>query len=163
MSHLRNREVSIPPQDLTEGRIKMQASFRQHAKACRHLGSPFTARLCDLFADRPLPDGPVAQRLERWPGDANVTGDAVPLRLAGALHALVLAERDPGLATVYPPYHEEADDEALWQALHNAVDRHADFIAKRLDSPPQTNEVRRSAALLPGFMTVASLTGLPKP
>ena len=37
----------------------------------------------------------------------------------------------------------------------------AAFILGRLDGPPQTNEVQRSAALAPGFLTVAALTGLP--
>ena len=33
--------------------------------------------------------------------------------------------------------------------------------SRRLDGPPQTNEAQRSAALAPGFLTVAALTGLP--
>ena len=35
------------------------------------------------------------------------------------------------------------------------------MILRRLDGPPQTNEPMRSAALCPGFLTVAALTGLP--
>ena len=35
------------------------------------------------------------------------------------------------------------------------------FLLARLDGPPQTNEPQRSAALAPGFLTVAALTGLP--
>jgi len=36
-----------------------------------------------------------------------------------------------------------------------------DFISERMKSPPQTNEVRRSGALLPGFMTLGRLLGKP--
>lgn len=35
------------------------------------------------------------------------------------------------------------------------------FMLERLKSAPQTNEVRRSSALLPGFLTIAALTGKP--
>jgi hypothetical protein len=35
------------------------------------------------------------------------------------------------------------------------------WVARFMDHEPQTNEVRRSAVLLPGFLTVAAATGLP--
>jgi len=38
---------------------------------------------------------------------------------------------------------------------------HAGFILARLDGPPQTNETQRSAALCPGYLTIAAETGLP--
>ena len=38
---------------------------------------------------------------------------------------------------------------------------HAPYVLHRLDGPPQTNEPQRSAALCPGFLTVAARTGLP--
>lgn len=123
------------------------------------MGSPFTARLCRLVADRLTPGGAVADRLLGWPGDPGNRADAVPLRFAGALHGLVLAGRDPGLAAVYPPHL--AHDAALWRAVQAALDAHAEAILHRLDSPPQTNEVQRSAALCPGFLAVAARTGLP--
>ena len=50
----------------------------------------------------------------------------------------------------------QAPDE-LWNAVENACRTHAAFILDRLKSAPQTNEVRRSAALLPGFLTISSL------
>jgi hypothetical protein len=83
----------------------------------------------------------------------------VPLRLAGALHGLVLEGRDPGLAAVYPPH--EAEDDALWAAVAAAFAAHSPALAAGLDHPPQTNETQRSAALVPGFLTVAAETGLP--
>ncbi|WP_313608435.1 DUF2332 domain-containing protein, partial [Rhizobium sp.] len=53
------------------------------------------------------------------------------------------------------------NEDALWQACTDALRFHAAFILERLKSPPQTNEVRRSAVLLPGFLTLAELTGKP--
>ena len=103
----------------------------------------------------------VAERILDWPGDPRGRADALPLRLAGALHGLVIEGRDPGLAAVYPPHHDAATDDALWAAVSAALATHAPYVLARLDGPPQTNEPQRSAALCPGMLTVAALTGLP--
>ena len=139
--------------------MSVRAAFRDQAAHCAGMGSPFTARLCTLIADRLEPGTPVADRVLDWPGDARTGGDSLPLRLAGALHGLVIEERDTGLAAVYPPC--DADDAALWEAVSAALAGHAGWILARLDGPPQTNETQRSAALCPGMLTVAALTGLP--
>ena len=123
------------------------------AAICAAMGSPFTARLCTLLGERLAPGGAVADRVLGWPGDPGGRADAVPLRLAGALHGLVIEGRDPRLAAVYPPH--DADDDALWQAVSTALAAEAPYILRRLDGPPQTNEPQRSAALCPGFLTVA--------
>jgi hypothetical protein len=137
----------------------VRAAFRAQAEHCAGLGSPFTPRLCTLLADRLAPGAPIADRLLGWPGDPSPRADALPLRLAGALHALVLERHDPGLLAVYPP-HDAADD-ALWAAVAAALAAHPAFVDARLDGPPQTNETQRSAALAPGHLTVAAETGLP--
>lgn len=134
-------------------------AFRRQAEFCAGMGSPFTARLCDLAAERLQPGTTVGDRLLDWPGDPSNLADAVPLRLAGALHALVLEGRDPGLAGAYPPH--AVPDDALWSAVAAAFETHAGFFLARLDGPPQTNETQRSAALCPGYLTVAAETGLP--
>lgn len=134
-------------------------AFRRQAEVCAGMGSPFMARLCALAAERLAPGGPVADRLLDWPGDPSNRADALPLRLAGALHALVLDGCDAELAAVYPP-HDPSDD-ALWSAVSAALNAQAAFILARLDGPPQTNETQRSAALAPGYLTVAAETGLP--
>lgn len=139
----------------------VERAFRLQAEACRDLGSPFTARLCMLLAEGGLAPSAVARRVRDWPGDPTAKGDALPLRLAGALHALVLDRQDDALAAVYPPHHEAVRDTELRAAVDGAILRHEGFVLARLDSPPQTNEVRRAAALLPGLMTVARETGLP--
>lgn len=137
----------------------VRSAFRRQAKACDELGSPFTARLCRLAADRLNEKSTVGRRVLSWSGDPSADGDALALRLFGALHALVLLRRDEALAGCYPP--NQADDAALWIACEGALARHADFIIERLRSAPQTNEVRRSGALLPSFLTVARLFGRP--
>lgn len=137
----------------------VRAAFRQQAGVCAGMGSPFTARLCALAADRLTRGGAVADRLLDWPGDPSSRADAVPLRLAGALHALAREGRDAGVAAAWPPHR--VSDAALWSAVTAALEAHAAFLLARLDSPPQTNETQRSAALCPGYLTVAAETGLP--
>ncbi len=132
-------------------------AFRDQAKSCERLGSPFMARLCRLAADRLNVENPVGRRVLSWPGHPSADADALALRLFGALHALVLLHRDEALERCYPP--NDADDAALWTVCEGALARHADFILERLRSAPQTNKVRRSGALLPGFLTIAGLLG----
>jgi hypothetical protein len=137
----------------------VRRAFTQQASSCRGLGSPFTASLCTLAAERLTADHPIGAKILSWAGDPSPNGDSVPLRLAGALHALVLSGSDKQLACVYPPHTAEADD--LWSAVEKACRTHASSILDRLTSAPQTNEVRRSGALLPGFLTISSLLQKP--
>lgn len=134
-------------------------AFRRQEKACLSLGSPFTAMLCGLIADNGVPPGPVRDRLAGWNTAPNFLSDALPLRLTGALHYLVLADRDEALRDVYPP--NMADENDVATALHGAMERHGAFIDRFLDSPPQTNETGRSAILLPAFLHLRSRFDLP--
>lgn len=137
----------------------VRAAFERQARACTALGSPFTARLCQLAAARLDTSDAVFRTILTWPGDTSARGDALPLRFAGALHALVLSDQDADLQAVYPP-HDVTDDD-LWNAITKTTGRHAPFILERLTSAPQTNEIRRSAVLLPGFLTITARFGLP--
>lgn len=130
------------------------AAFATQARACRKMGSAFNADICDSIAVSGMPEGLVHARVANWPGIADNTGDAVPLRLTGALHRLVLDGLDAELSAVYPPASGEPEDviEAMWGALS----RHDRFIAEYLTSPPQTNEVGRSAILYPAFLWLAA-------
>jgi len=140
----------------------IEEAFAAQAGHCENLGSPFTARLCRLLAGRVgMLEGAVAERLRGWSGNPGHRGDAVPLRLAGGLHALVLSGADSELAAVYPPHHEAADDAALWAAVARALVAHDGFLLDWLDSSPQTNEVRRSGPLYLGLATLAAETGMP--
>ena len=134
-------------------------AFRRQEDACRTLGSPFNAVLCGLVANDGLPAGTVHDRLADWNGVLDHGGDALPLRLTGALHFLVLSGRDDALAAVYPP--NDATPDGIAEAVNGAVVHHGDFIDRFLDSPPQTNETGRSAILLPAFLRLQERFGLP--
>ncbi|RJG43415.1 DUF2332 family protein [Mesorhizobium sp. DCY119] len=138
-----------------------EAAIREHfvhqAAACDALGSPFTARLCRALAaslDRGTKTG---ARVLDWPG--HTREDALALRLCGGLHALVLSGADGRLAAIYPP--NDVDEAAIAAALPEAIFRNDDRLLAALASAPQTNEIARSGLLLPGFLTIASETGLP--
>jgi hypothetical protein len=132
-------------------------SFRTQAGWCDRLGSPFTARLLECAAVDLERAGSLNDLVGVWPGDP--VADALPLRFAGALHALVLSSTAPGLAATYPPQLSAPPDAAvLWPAVLAAVRAHRKLFEIYLALPPQTNEVSRSAVLLGGFLEVARLT-----
>ncbi|MEE3098268.1 MAG: DUF2332 family protein, partial [Pseudomonadota bacterium] len=141
--------------DRTGRTDEIRAAFRGQARACATLGSPFTAALLDGLAERlsdaAAPDeDPVRARLRAWPGDAR--SDALALRVAGALHALVRSGAAPELAAAWPP--EPQGDPA--DAALAAFARHAPRLLPWLDGPPQTNESARGGALLGGLLTLAA-------
>jgi len=134
------------------------AAFSQQAGWCDRLGSPFTARVLAAVVAVLASPGDVQQLILAWPGDPRA--DALPLRVAGGLHALVLTGRDAGLVACYPP--EKAPSPAtLAAAVAGAFAAHVGFFAQFLQSPPQTNEVARSGVLLGGFLAIGDATGLP--
>lgn len=137
----------------------LRSAFAAQARACQSLGSPFMHQLCNLLADRLDLSTAVGRAVLQWPGDPSSSADSVPLRLAGALHALVLSGRSPALAQAYPPH--SADDAFLWSAIGGAFDEQKAFILEFLESAPQTNEVRRSAAVMCGLAAVTARYGLP--
>jgi hypothetical protein len=109
-------------------------------------------RLCRLLGERLDRSTEAGRRVLDWPGRADAFNDAVPLRLAGGLHALVRRGDAPGLAGCYPP-NPLPDDEALWAALRPVLGNPE--LKTWLDGPPQTNEVGRSAVLMSGLLVVA--------
>lgn len=125
--------------------------FTAQANACRDLGSPFTGRVIDLFSAVLTSDTKTGRRLLEWSG--NIRDDVPALRLAGGLHRLVLSNRDEALADLYRTRSE--DQVALASALAQSIAVYDDELSSGLDSPPQTNEVGRSAMLLPGFLWLA--------
>lgn len=133
--------------------MSVRAAFAQQARACAALGSPFTARVLALAGDRLTPKTAAGRMILDWPGDAAGAADSVPLRFAGALHRLV-QRREAGLAEHWPPF--ETKDAALWAAVEHAMETQSEALFDWLRSPPQTNEVRRAAALVPALHLVAA-------
>jgi len=137
---------------------KVLRHFRLQADACERLHSPFMAQLLRLLADNLHWEHPVFTMVRNWDPD-RVKDDALALRIAGGLHALVLSGQAVELADVYPP--AETSDEVLLGAIRDAVSAHESYLLHFLTFPPQTNEVGRSAALAAGFQVVHRETGMP--
>lgn len=126
---------------------------------CDANGSPFTARVLEAaWADRAR-GGALHALLPHWPGDAGV--DAVPLRVAGALHAMALDGSNAALGALYPPRASAWDAQRGPAAVAQALAAQRERVAEYLRVAPQTNEIGRSAALLPGFAAIAAHTGQP--
>lgn len=123
--------------------MSVRQAFADQARSCRALGSELTARVTEILGTALDPaQGPVARRILDWQGNPGPGGDSVPLRLAGGLHALVLTGRAPDLALAY----RRGDPSAA--LLLDSIAAHENFLMGWLDSPPQTNEVARSAAII---------------
>lgn len=139
--------------------MTLTEAFQRQALSCSRLGSPFMERLL-LILSKHWPQGTdLARRCARFTGDIGPAGASLPLRIAGGLHALVLNGRAKELAKVYPP-HDVTDDE-LRRSVLMALDGHAPFLLDWIESAPQTNEVRRSAALMAGAAVVRQHHDLP--
>ena len=139
---------------MTETEIR--EAFAQEGIACHRFGALLSARLRGRLARLLDRSSRTGARVLDWPG--NPYADALPVRLAAGLNALVRAGELPGLAAHFPPNEIGSDadfDAALTVALHD------DRLLPWLDSAPQTNEVARSGVLMPGLLTIAAETGLP--
>lgn len=131
--------------------------FADQAIACEELGSPFTARLCQIMARRLDTRSRFGRRILEWEGDPY--SDNVALRACGAVHALARSGWEPNLTRAYPP--NPTSENAVWAALADALQHNDSFLTDRLSSAPQTNEVARSALILGAMLQIADLTQRP--
>ncbi|HYD73404.1 MAG TPA: DUF2332 domain-containing protein [Candidatus Binatia bacterium] len=129
------------------------AHLKEQAGFCEYYGSRFTGELIRSFALDLEAGGPIASLVGDWP--TNPRADALALRLTGALHAAALSGRDPELAELYPNARAEWRMDDVWPVARAFLERERDWVADFIKSAPQTNEVRRSIALLAGFLTFA--------
>lgn len=133
--------------------VTVPAALRQQAIWCRAFDSPFTATLCETMADDFEAGGVIAHVTGDWP--THPIQDALSLRLAGALHAIVLSEPDGTLAQVWPQAGRAWSMAEAWPVASATLRERESWVRDFLKSPPQTNEVRRSVGLWPGLATAA--------
>ncbi len=116
------------------------------------------AQLLDAAAQDLERGGVIARLVEGWRGHPVL--DALGLRLLGGIHRIVLAGSAPRLARYYPSAGG-VPDSAVWPEFVALVGERFEEVRAALGERVQTNEVARSAALLPGFLRIAARTGLP--
>jgi hypothetical protein len=127
-------------------------------EACDRMGAPLYARLLGGVEDDYDRGGMSASLLDGR--SERPLHDAIPLRLLGGVHRLVLGGRAPELAEFYPSAggHSTGDPVPPFLAV---LDGHRAELETRMGQGVQTNEVGRAALLAPGFALLARRTGLP--
>ncbi len=139
--------------------MTLRAALLQQARSCAALGSPFMEMLMTALAEDWPDDSALGRLCAGWKGDVGPGGASLPLRIAGGLHALVLTGRAPNLAAVYPP--ATPPDPIFRATVLEALAMHEMFLIDWMQRAPQTNEVRRSAALIPAAHLLAARHPLP--
>lgn len=134
-------------------------SLREQGRACAALGSPMYGDLLERVAADVEANGTFAAVLAGH--DDDPARLALPLRLLGGVHRLVLDGRAPALRRWYPSTGGHWDGPAAWPDIGRAAADHQGFLRGALQQPPQTNEVGRSAALIGGLLMLTHRFRLP--
>ena len=134
-------------------------TLRSQGRACAALGSPMYGELLDRMVSDIQAGGVFAAIFAGHEDDPGRL--AVPLRLLGGLHRLVLDGRAAALRRWYPSTGGSWNADAAWPQITLAAANYLDPLRAALDQPPQTNEVGRSAALIGGLLILARRYRLP--
>ncbi|WCM25765.1 DUF2332 family protein [Sphingomonas sp. QA11] len=138
---------------MTEQNVRGAFLIQEHY--CKAMAAPAYARICAALARGLNRDSKVGATLLDWPGEP--TRAALPLRLVGGLHALVLTGKDAGLTALFNG--SVTDPGAIEADLVRVLVEHDADLLPWLDGPPQTNEPGRSAALMTGLLEIARRHG----
>lgn len=133
--------------------------LRSQGRFCAGSGSAMYGELFELVAADVEADGVFANILAGHEDDPS--GHAVPLRLLGGLHRMVLDGRAERLRRWYPSTGGAWDTERAWPEIAAFASEHSEVLRAALAHPPQTNEVGRSAALIGGLLCINHEFGLP--
>jgi len=121
------------------------------ARHAEENGAPATARVIRALAGVRASDTATGRRIAGWQG--LTLKDAMPLRIAGGFHHLLLTGADDRLAEVYSgAITDQAEVDALVLDLTQRFDAR---LLPWLDGPPQTNEAGRAASIMAGLLWLA--------
>jgi len=133
--------------------------LRSQGRFCAGSGSPMYGELFELVAGDVEAGGVFASILSGH--EDAPSRHAVPLRLLGGLHRMVLDGRAAELRRWYPSAGGDWDAVSAWPEILRTAAGHAEELRAALDQPPQTNEVGRSAALIGGLLRLNRGSDLP--
>lgn len=146
-------DVSVSSRALCAEHLRVQSRW------CHALGSPLYGFLLERAAADCEGGGLVWSILQDQAEEPRSA--AVPLRMMGAVHRLVLQGEAESLARHYPSAGGQVGDlEELWRAFHRTLAEHQVRLRRLARAPVQTNEVGRSAVLFGGFLEIARSTAL---
>ncbi|QNI05702.1 DUF2332 family protein [Mycobacterium kubicae] len=144
---------------MTQGTEHLTRTLRTQGRFCAGSGSPMYGDLLELVAADVEAGGVFASILAGH--EADPEGHAVPLRLLGGLHRMVLDGRAPALRRWYPSTGGAWEADTAWPEILRVAAEHPDALRTALDHPPQTNEVGRSAALVGALLWINRERRLP--
>lgn len=130
-------------------------SLEWQADHSENNSAPCTARVIRALIPLIRGDTLVGQRIRDWPGA--IIEDAMPLRIAGGLHNLLLTGTDARLA---PVYAGEITDQGEVDAIVEAMVRdHDSALLDWFSGPPQTNEAGRSSGIMAQLLWLSGRLG----
>ncbi|MEQ1865809.1 MAG: DUF2332 family protein [Micropepsaceae bacterium] len=141
------------------GLDRVVESIEQQIGWCRDFASPFTAMVLELIRDNLVRGGALVALVVPWPGEP--MRDVLALRLAGVLQMMARTGLAPRLVPFYPAGSANPDRAGFAREIEAAVAANAAYVRDFISRPPQTNEIGRSAALMPAYAGIARRTGLP--
>ncbi|GAB5347895.1 DUF2332 domain-containing protein [Alteriqipengyuania sp. 357] len=131
--------------------VSIPEAIAWQADHAAEAGAPGTARLIRGLLALENSHAATARRIFGWHGLS--LADAMPLRVAGGLHYLLLSGEEPRLADIYAG---RISDQGQVDALvRETVERYDAVLMPWLDGPPQTNEAGRSASIMAGLCWLA--------
>src|SRR4051794_3689229 len=158
--HGRRRSVHVGMNSSIGGSPERLAEFLElESVGCELYGSRFYRDLERRMAEDVRAGGVVWDVLEPFAHEHPRA--AYTLRLLGGVHRMVLCGDAPELAKHYPSTGGDGDVDAVWPAFAALLAASPPAVEDALRRPPQTNEVGRTGALVPGMLVVATETGLP--
>ncbi|MBD2842331.1 DUF2332 domain-containing protein [Erythrobacter sp. KMU-140] len=113
--------------------------------------APCTARVIRALAKVREGNTATGRRIAGWEG--LTLKDAMPLRMAGGLHHLLLSGEDERLARVYSG--QITDQGQIDALVCELVETYDTQLLPWLDGPPQTNEAGRAASIMSSLLWIA--------
>jgi hypothetical protein len=138
-----------------KGEGAIRTAFTNQIAYCEGNGAPITAKICAaiLAAVEGNESNALLERIRGWHGAP--LADALPLRVAGGIHALHLSGDAPELAPIYRGLPVDAAP-----IVEQVMIAHEAQLLPWLDGPPQTNEAGRSSNFIAAMLWLAG-QGLP--
>lgn len=130
---------------------EFDAAIEWQANHADEGGAPCTARVIRALRKVRESNTATGHRIAGWQG--LTLKDAMPLRIAGGLHHLVLSGEDDRLARVYSG--QITDQGQIDSLVCELVETFDHLLLPWLDGPPQTNEAGRSASIMAGLLWTA--------
>ncbi|RPF72842.1 DUF2332 domain-containing protein [Aurantiacibacter spongiae] len=137
------------------GITSVPAAIRWQADHAEANGAPANARIIRALLAILETDTATGRRMANWQGLS--LEDAMPLRVASGLHYLYLTDAEPRLGDVYQGLM--TDQPVIDELVAETARSFDTILLPWLDTPPQTNEAGRSAAIMAGLLWLSERLG----